>query len=120
MRKRIGYWKESIFDPLPEPQRMVVHGWDPAERTKVADYLRTKGDPCDASYGYAHCRFECGITDEEMGCRDLSDGIYVWPEGFAHYVEKHNVQPPDEFIAYVLRGGSATSTRQRASTRLKP
>jgi len=117
--KRIGYWKESMFDPLPEPRRMVDLRWDPGERTKVAEYLRTRGEPCDASYGFAHCRFDCGIADEEMGCRDMSDGVYIWPEGYAHYVDKHSVQPPEEFIEHVRRAPS-TRTARRSSTRIKP
>ena len=38
-----------------------------------------------------------------MGGTDLSDGHYVWPFGFAHYVEAHGVKPPQEFIDHVWR-----------------
>ncbi len=33
-----------------------------------------------------------------MGCSDLSDGVWMWPRGLAHYVEKHNVKLPDAFV----------------------
>lgn len=33
-----------------------------------------------------------------MGCCTLTDGVYVWPEGFAHYVESHHVRPPAAFV----------------------
>jgi len=38
----------------------------------------------------------------EMGSSDLTDGVYVWPEGLVHYVEKHNVRLPTEFVKHVL------------------
>jgi hypothetical protein len=33
-----------------------------------------------------------------MGSRDLTDGVWVWPEGLAHYVEEHDVMLPDAFL----------------------
>ena len=33
-----------------------------------------------------------------MGCHDFTDGEWIWPEGLAHYVEKHDVRLPDAFI----------------------
>jgi hypothetical protein len=33
-----------------------------------------------------------------MGSCDLSDGEWVWPQGLAHYVERHAVFLPDGFI----------------------
>jgi hypothetical protein len=37
-----------------------------------------------------------------MGRAELTDGVYVWPEGLAHYLEKHNVRLPKEFVQHVL------------------
>src|SRR5262245_48523055 len=48
--------------------------------------------------GFSCCRFDCGIPDNEMGSCDLYDGKWLWPEGLAHYVERHSVRLPDEFI----------------------
>jgi len=48
--------------------------------------------------GYSFCRFACGIPDQQMGCTEFYDGVWVWPEGLAHYVECHSVLLPDEFI----------------------
>lgn len=30
-----------------------------------------------------------------------ADGSWVWPEGFAHYVEKHGVRPNKDFIGHL-------------------
>jgi hypothetical protein len=37
-----------------------------------------------------------------MGSSDLTDGTWLWPEGLAHYVRKHDVVLPEEFIAHVV------------------
>jgi hypothetical protein len=39
---------------------------------------------------------------KEMGCSALTDGVYVWPEGFAHYIRRHGVKPSDQFITHIL------------------
>jgi len=32
----------------------------------------------------------------------FTDGTFVWRSGLVHYVENHNVKPPDRFIEHVL------------------
>lgn len=53
-----------------------------------------------ACAGNSWCRFRCGETS--MGNCELTDGVYVWPEGFLHYVQVHHVKPPQQFINHVL------------------
>lgn len=48
--------------------------------------------------GTSFCRFVCGTPDWEMGDSSLHDGEWEWPDGLAHYVERHSVRLPDEFI----------------------
>jgi hypothetical protein len=57
-----------------------------------------RGQVFETWRGYSFCRFMCGISDEEMGYRCLTDGAWVWPEGLAHYVERHHLPLPEEFI----------------------
>jgi len=42
-------------------------------------------------------------TALDMGRGELTDGVYMWPEGLAHYLEKHNVRLPQEFVDHVLK-----------------
>ena len=106
--KFLGYWtdhgyprrlgtKPSERIDLPRPENFVDESWDPAERALVASYLRA-GREWEQWRGDSWCRFLCGAS---MGYRDLTDGTYVWPEGFAHYIEEHAVRPPQEFIDHV-------------------
>lgn len=97
--KPVGFWRQSIDDAteLPHPQDLVDPSWPLLERVRVATYLR-RGQTACAYLGYSFCRLDCGLPVQFMGTRDLTDGEWVWPEGFAHYVEHHAVKPPTEFL----------------------
>jgi hypothetical protein len=120
--KHLGYWHSVVIDSksngvvlktgfsyesyekqggLPLPSDWVDESWSSEERAKVVAYLKD-GKAVEHWRGYSFCRFGCE-GHFEMGSTDLSDGSYVWPEGFSHYVEKHGVKPPEEFIQHVLR-----------------
>ena len=110
-QKHIGYWDDSDFpgDPewhqtyqdkgrdLPRPQDFVDDAWDAAERAAVVQYLKA-GEEAIAWRGYSYCR----MCEASPGTTCRTDGEWVWPEGFAHYVEVHNVRPPAEFVQKVL------------------
>lgn len=96
----IGYWRRNgeRSSSLPDPRTLVDKEWLGSERDVVVRYLR-RGDVHEQYRGSSHCR----ICDVVNGSQDLTDGVYVWPRGFAHYVEEHLVRPPQEFIDHVLR-----------------
>lgn len=101
----VGFWRPSIDDDssgLPHPRDAVDATWPPRERERVVRYLR-KGRVTMAYMGYSRCRFECGIGWSHMGSCDLSDGRWVWPQGYAHYVDHHAVKPPAEFLDDIAR-----------------
>ena len=87
---------------LPFPQDYVDPTWDAGERIRIIAYLKT-GKAIEWWLGFSFCRFGCG--EGVPGTTDLSDGTYVWPAGFVHYVELHGVRPPQEFIDHALKGG---------------
>ena len=95
--KRVGFWLDD-----EEPLKLVDYGWDPAERALVVDYLKN-GDVESTYFGSSWCRFGChgGKMWSEMGSRDFTDGIWIWPEGYIHYLEVHGVKPPLAFIRRV-------------------
>lgn len=99
----IGFWfNERAPSTYPRPQ-LLVGAWHDHERAAVLRYLRSGETLCDYM-GTAHCRFACsGVS---LGSRDLTDGTWAWPEGLAHYVERHEVRLPERFVAHVMaRGG---------------
>lgn len=46
-------------------------------------------------------RHAASATNAANGNLDLTDGIYIWPEGLAHYVFDHHVRLPPEFVEHV-------------------
>lgn len=95
---RVGYWASAEEPELPDPRDLVSLSWDVDTRWLVARYLKS-GEKLTAYYGWSTCRF-CGKPN---GSVDLCDGVYVWPEGFAHYVEAHGVKPEGVFLTHVLK-----------------
>ena len=108
-KKHIGFWAanadpdadeyEAKGLPLPWPADHVDESWNKAKRDIVVQYL--KGAPnVEFWRGFSFCRLGC--EDGAQGTTDKGDGTYVWPAGFAHYVEHHGVRPPEEFVDHVL------------------
>ena len=124
--KAIGYWSQKdppkggdglglamyvannmVRGPFPDPKHYVDESWEAWERETVANSVRWKRPEGPGAVrvlarwrGSSWCRFECG--ERGMGSVCLTDGVYVWPEGFGHYIEKHHVRPPQEFLEHVL------------------
>ncbi|WP_240911526.1 hypothetical protein [Paludisphaera soli] len=120
--RAVGYWRSHRADAprLPDPASLVQPCWHSESLDEIVAYLKS-GRRFIAWFGESYCRFGCwdGVLelddgpDEEaawkealdrygepadMGSCDLYDGEWVWPEGLAHYVERHAVRLPEEFV----------------------
>lgn len=96
----IGFWEESEDSPQwPDPKDLVTDT-PLTHRERVVAYLRS-GVVVAEWLGYSHCRFEGGPSDRVMGCRDLSDGYWLWPEGLWVYIDQFNVKLPNDFLEHV-------------------
>lgn len=97
---KIGYWKggASYNDQYPDVNDYIRPRWSPLTKEMVLMYL-DKGKTVKHWKGSSNCRI-CG---KENGSTELSDGTYVWPEGFSHYIEKHDVMPPEDFIERAVK-----------------
>ena len=105
----IGYWDGPETDhSWPSPQDFVDASWDEEERDLVASFLQT-GLVVRTYMGYSECRM-CG---RENGDLELSDSVFVWPEGLAHYVADHGVRPPDRFVRHVIEIVNALEGAER-------
>lgn len=91
----IGYWWSSDAPDLPHPGDHCDTEWGGWDRALVARYLRI-APVIQRYFGVSQCRFRCG--EKKMGSAERSDGVWAWPEGLAHYVERHAVHLPDEFL----------------------
>jgi hypothetical protein len=100
--KAIGYWIDKDADPRwISPRILVDRDWQPSHRARLVEYLKL-GAPCARYMGYSWCRFRCKTPDALMGTKDLTDGVWQWPEGLHHYVEEHGIRLPDEFVNDVV------------------
>lgn len=95
---REGFWKTSDEDsrlPLPvsnsEPwkgQRKFLRALSSVESEAWKVYYK----------GLSTCRL-CG---KKNGSSEYADGSWVWPAGYRHYIEGHNVRPSLAFQEFVL------------------
>ena len=77
---------------------LVDSTWEDECRWNVIRYL--KNAPTVAVFrGQSYCRFGCGSN----GSCKQSDGSWTWPEGLAHYVERHDVKLPEAFVAHMKK-----------------
>lgn len=113
---KIGFWKDTkstldlgLLVALPDPRELADPTWAGDERYALGAYLDS-GKTFESWMGFSYCRFDCGI--HLRGNKDLTDGVYVWPQDLSHYVRAHSVRLPTEFIEHV-RAVRKRATRQR-------
>ena len=94
---RIGYWRSEQQPELPDPHDVVDNEWTSDDRGVVSAYFR-RGTTARAYMGPSFCRM-CGVRN---GSLEYTDGRFLWPDGFAHYIDEHNVKPPDAVIAWAV------------------
>lgn len=102
----IGLWKARVEPYWPDPHDFVDDRWDVAERAAVVLALRS-GRTVRAFRGESTCRM-CGRLN---GATELTDGLYLWPDGLAHYVSDHAVRLPEPVETHFLE-------QQRAGQRV--
>ena len=103
--KRGGFWKSDTEPSFPDPQALVDAAWDSAERERVLSYLEASYYTPIFQGGPSWCRFGCSPRPADIGTQDLTDGTWVFPEGFVHYVRSHDLKPPAEFLDHVRQRG---------------
>lgn len=104
--KAIGYWHSEEQPGLPDPAWFKDNNWDKTEKQAVIDYLK-KGETVVEYRGWSWCRFGCSGA---YGSADLTDGTYIYPEGLVHYIEKHNVRLPVDFINHIYGKSEKTKS----------
>ena len=75
---------DQLFSDEEEPPERTSDP-SPASPTSLSELLR-----------------EIREQPDTMGTTCLSDGRFIWPRGLAHYVDKHFVRLPEEFVHHAL------------------
>ena len=102
----IGYWRSDDEPEWPDPFAFVDESWDTDERQLVVRYTRN-APKLWTQMGISPCRF-CGKPN---GSSELTDTVYIWPEGLSHYVSDHGVRLPREVVEH-MRVGMRAVTRE--------
>src|SRR5262249_51379125 len=107
--KLLGYWAplkdgsgvsgscEDEHVPWPDIRRAVCAGWQTDDRQQLVTYLHN-GHRCGGALGFSACRFRCRVNYGALGNGELTDGEWIWPEGLPHYVQRHAIRLPEEFV----------------------
>lgn len=97
---KIGFWNtpRNEYPNFPDVMDCVDDEWDESERQFIIFYL-SEGETCARYRGSSRCRI-CGSLN---GSTERTDGRYLWPEGYAHYISEHGVKPPQGFVEWVKR-----------------
>jgi hypothetical protein len=114
----VGYWKDPksktiYLNPEDEkimkeayefaiPQNIKTKNYSLDLKEKIVDFLRN-GNIVTMYLGTSYCRFNCGIPSSEMGNSTLTDGKFIWPEGYCHYIESHNLAVPEFFLQKIMK-----------------
>jgi hypothetical protein len=99
----IGYWRMSKKDGdvLPWPEKSVFPFKDKDSFIKKLKFVEANitklGGRITAYKGISHCRI-CRLMN---GSTEFSLKNFVWPQGYLHYLQKHNVKPDDEFVKFI-------------------
>lgn len=104
--RAVGYWRpmdRRRKSPRPDPRDLVDATRTPEERAELVARLRA-GTVLFRWLGSSTCRF-CGLRPNGNTC--LTDGVNVWPEGLAHYVEAHGVWVDLAPVVHTLKYGLA-------------
>ena len=96
----IGYWEGDMEPGWPRVTDFVDELWDETERHRVASYLEQGFNPWagTAQAGISLCR----LCRKGNGSAERTDGVYIWPDGLAHYVREHGVRPPVSVIRHII------------------
>jgi len=95
--KLIGYWPSGSQSDWPNPADFVDPEWDDRERHMVWTYLKY-GTIARSYRGLSPCRF----CNQQNGSMEFTDGVYIWPQGLAHYLDVHAVRLPQQFVKYAV------------------
>ena len=97
--KYVGFWKSTDGNPNDKFTEMPIENSATYDQTSIIKKIRKleKKAHCEHYRGYSQCR----LCDKyNNGSKEYSIGCFVWPEGYIHYLEEHNVAVDEKFAKY--------------------
>ncbi|MBK6903532.1 MAG: hypothetical protein IPH04_12220 [Saprospirales bacterium] len=93
----IGYWYSEDESYYCKPKALVDAKWDEQEKQAVIAHIQ-QAETVVYYRGFSECR----VCKKMNGSNEKSDGLFYFPDGFKHYLEAHQVKPPQLFIDFAL------------------
>ena len=100
-RRVIEKYRRKYKDAMiirPSDLATIRDWYKDKDKQRIIDYLDS-GKTLSSYFG----RSECRICKQHLGSSDLSDGVYLWPEKFSHYIKEHEIILPDWFIEHIKK-----------------
>lgn len=94
--KRVGFWRSDREPDLPMPvaQAKPFEDKDAFLHLLLLTEQKLLNTEAHVAYrGYSTCR----ICNRPNGGTEFHHQGFVWPAGYTHYMEAHNVPPPEDF-----------------------
>ncbi len=94
----VGFWSDRLDDDWSiHPALVITPGWQAENREKIICYL-LGGVRC----GGMLClhKFRLNYEGPRLSSIERSDGVWIWPEVLALYVER-NVRLPEAFLDHM-------------------
>jgi hypothetical protein len=103
----VGFWSSFPGDTRPDPVPLCSRVPARSVHPDVLAYVTTAALVESVELGFSHCRIaECPHFNKRsaaLGCANLTDGVFLWPEGLVHYVSAHGLQLPPTFQRHIER-----------------
>jgi|SRR5579863_8204374 len=108
----VGYWRKDV-DPdvtgLPYPEQIdkkddSKYFQNDTRQSFISCLARVEKKAHQVAYrGWSTCRL-CGKMN---GSYEFEYAGYTWPSGLKHYLEDHNIKPPNtDWVSMILLKGS--------------
>lgn len=93
----IGFWHSDRETFFPHPRVFIGEALGLDIKEKLSKHIAN-------SLVLKHYRgaSPCRICNKWVGSRENTDGLFIFPEGFAHYISEHDLLPPKIFLEYAL------------------
>lgn len=99
-----GYWKNEDLSETKDYPIPIPHDYEFEFKQEFVDMLKRVQESASPRtrtvkyMGWSDCRI-CGCMN---GTKEYYTDKWRWPEGYLHYIEKHNVFPSEEFFWYII------------------
>ena len=100
----VGFWAPGTDEEgfmYPPIEHFILRGWYKSHNQDLETLLSY------LSRGRVHKTHRnarrCLLCGKDLGNETMTDGVWLWPAGLAHYIEAHDVLPSVRFQQYARK-----------------